>query len=205
MHHRPFRLMVSLFVLNLTATRSEKMVAKSRVVSFFTISISGMFERWTSSRSLVSYGRVSGNYYAEPVLTSLLSAPSVPPPSSLSEISSSSSSSSSISSSGTTFLAFLREWPWGFSGASSELLDSSSDAGRFPFLLVFLGWAFLEEPFALLVALGAYLCCGTSFFAMVKIIVCLYSFFSNILPACLFTFGWPLPFPFYPVVESESL
>ena len=112
MHQRPFRVTVLSLVLNLTATRSEKIVTKSRVVSFFTISISGMFERWTSSRSFASYGRVSSNYsYVEPALTLLLSASSpVPLPSSSSEISSTSSSSSSISSSGT-FLALLREWP----------------------------------------------------------------------------------------------
>ena len=110
MHQHPFRVMVLSLVLNLTATWSEKIVTKSRVVSFFTISISGMFERWTSLRSLASYGRVSSNYsYVEPPLTLLLSSP-VPFPSSSSEISSTSSSSSSISSSGT-FLALLREWP----------------------------------------------------------------------------------------------
>ena len=54
MHHHPFRVMVLSLVLNLTATWSEKIVTKLCVVSFFTIIISGMFEWWTSSRSLTS-------------------------------------------------------------------------------------------------------------------------------------------------------
>ena len=158
MHQCPFRVMVLSLVLDLTATRSEKIVTKSRVVSFFTISISGMFEWWTSSRLLMSYGRVSSNYsYVEPALTLLLSASSpVPLPSSSSEISSTSSSSSSISSSGI-FLALLREWPWGFSPGSSSELDSSSDAGRFRFLFVFFWLGLTWRFFGLVGGFGSYL------------------------------------------------
>lgn len=39
------------------------MVIRSFVLSFFTASNSGMFDRWLSSRSLASYGRVSDIIY----------------------------------------------------------------------------------------------------------------------------------------------
>ena len=128
MHHHPFKVTLISPVLNLTSMQSENMVTRSLVVSFFTISGSGMFEQWVSSRSLASYlGKVSIILIiVESPLTLLPwgSSPVLVPPllsSSLISSALSSPSSSTSTSSSTTFFAFLWDCLHGSSGSSSEL------------------------------------------------------------------------------------
>src|SRR6266478_2753270 len=169
-HHRPVRVSLLLPFLNLTVTRSEKIVNKSFVLSFFTINGSEIPTRCRSSRSSYHLGEHQIQQLWTHSNTSVLfsAIDSLGSPSSRTLITSGSLSSASLSSTmglaSTTRLAFLRGRANMASASCSllellELVESTSlplsDVCR---LWVLLPPCFLAEVVPLHCFLADFLC-----------------------------------------------